>query len=99
MLNKTTDSIWKEIKATVKRTAKSLVNADKAQATTQLEDFLKPYWDSEELFTHTQTANFKEMFGKYAADTNLPAKAETVGVKDTRNLKLFLHPFRHFNSQ
>ncbi|MGC3978664.1 MAG: DUF6261 family protein [Paludibacteraceae bacterium] len=86
VLNKTTDSVWREIKATVKRTAKSLVNAEKAQAATQLEDFLKPYWDSEELSTHTQTANFREMFAKYAANTNLQAKAEAAGVGEALTL-------------
>lgn len=85
-LNKTTDNIWKEIKATIKRRAKSMVNAEKAQAATQLADFFMPYWDSENLSTHTQTANFKEMFGKYAANTNLQAKAETVGVKEALTL-------------
>ena len=70
-LNKTTDSIWKEIKATLTRTSRSVVNTEKAKAAALLTDFLKPYWDSETQSTSTQTANFAEMFGKYYASADM----------------------------
>lgn len=81
-LNKTTDNIWREVKAAVTRTAKSVVNTAKTQAALQLADFIKPYRESDMQSTHTQTANFTEMFSKYKADKAMQAHAETVGVKE-----------------
>jgi len=85
-LNKTTDSIWKEIKATLTRTSRSVVNTEKAKAAALLTDFLKPYWDSETQSTSTQTANFAEMFGKYYASADMQAKATLVAITEALDL-------------